>query len=328
MEKEIKRTVDLCLPSGRLNPTAVGWSRTPLHRISLGGWGRNKRFEYWCVTSPGAVVAVAASDTDYRSGCASFFLDRETLRSVSLADVRWLSGVPSLAATWGTTTIRNSGKNLRVEMVPTDEGMSLRADSARLQVDLDVRIPESHESMSVVVPWSRRVFQYTRKHNCLPARGRVVADGVEYTLDAGESYATLDHGRGRWPYSTLWNWASASGNSNGHEIGLQFGGKWTVGTPSTENSIRVDGRVEKISEELEWTYDSNDFMAPWRIRGNRVDLTFHPEYERASKFDRWVVLSRENQVFGHFTGTVTAESGQSYGVDNLYGWAEEVHRRW
>ena len=31
-EREITEPIDLCLPSGRLDPAAIGWTRTPLHR--------------------------------------------------------------------------------------------------------------------------------------------------------------------------------------------------------------------------------------------------------------------------------------------------------
>ncbi|MEV5398578.1 hypothetical protein AB0N26_20700 [Streptomyces cellulosae] len=36
-EREITSPVDLCLPDGRLNPAAVGWTRRPLHRANLRG---------------------------------------------------------------------------------------------------------------------------------------------------------------------------------------------------------------------------------------------------------------------------------------------------
>ncbi|HHU08712.1 MAG TPA: DUF2804 domain-containing protein, partial [Intrasporangiaceae bacterium] len=60
-EREITETVSLTRPDGRLNPAAVGWTRTPLHDTSgIGrgrvGWGRNKRWEYWAVCSPEWVV--------------------------------------------------------------------------------------------------------------------------------------------------------------------------------------------------------------------------------------------------------------------------------
>ena len=44
---EISTPVDLCTVRGRLNRAAVGWTRRPLHRPNLRGWGRTKRWEYW-----------------------------------------------------------------------------------------------------------------------------------------------------------------------------------------------------------------------------------------------------------------------------------------
>nr|BFE82799.1 hypothetical protein GCM10020093_054000 [Planobispora longispora] len=52
-EREIVVPTDLCLPDGRLNPEAVGWTRRPLHRANLRGWGRAKRWEYWGIVTPG-----------------------------------------------------------------------------------------------------------------------------------------------------------------------------------------------------------------------------------------------------------------------------------
>lgn len=56
-EREITDPVPLTRPDGRLNPGAVGWTRTPLittDGIGRGraGKGRNKRWEYWAVTTP------------------------------------------------------------------------------------------------------------------------------------------------------------------------------------------------------------------------------------------------------------------------------------
>ena len=221
-----------------------------------------------------------------------------------------------------------TGDGCSASVAPTATGVRLQLAGPELSGVLDVRIPADHESMNVVVPWSRTRYQYTRKHNCLRASGTVQIRGRSYRFDEDSAYATLDHGRGRWPYSTVWNWASGSGQTDGHEIGIQLGGKWTEGTPSTEKAIRIDGRIEKISEELSWKYDPNDWLAPWHIGGQSVDLTFTPEYNRDSSHDRIVVRSIENQAFGTFAGTITALDGTVYQVRDVYGWAEEVHRRW
>lgn len=329
MEKEITSPVDMCRPDGRLNPAAVGWSRFPQHNTDLRGFaGRNKRFDYWCVASPEIVVAFSISDVDYRSGVNAFFLERSTKAAFSTGESRWFRSNPTMRVPWGSHPIEYHGEVLDVVLEPRASEIALTIRSERLTTDIVVNVPDDHESMGVLVPWSGRTFQYTRKNNCMAARGTVRADGIEYELDPRTTIATMDHGRGRWPYNTLWNWASASGDTDGHQIGLQFGGKWTRGTPSTENALRIDGRVEKISEELDWRYDIDDWMAPWRIKGSNVDLTFHPEYHRHSEIDRVVLLAREDQVFGSFTGEVVSRNGRTYQVDDLFGWAEEVHRRW
>ena len=76
--------------------------------------------------------------------------------------------------------------------------------------DVQITRPAGHESMAVVIPWSDKRFQYTEKDNTLPASGTVVVDGRDYPLPDGQTWAVLDHGRGKWPYDTTWNWASAS----------------------------------------------------------------------------------------------------------------------
>lgn len=329
MEKEITGPVDMCRSDGRLNPDAVGWARFPLHRANLHGFtGRNKRFDYWCVASPEMVVAFSISDIDYRSGVNAFFYDRTTKESLTCGQSRWFHPNPTSRAPWGSRTIVSSGNAMEAMIEPRENEVRLRIRSQRLTADIVVDVPEAHESMGVLVPWSSRTFQYTRKDNCQTAHGTVTADGTTYELAPENTIATLDHGRGRWPYNTLWNWASGSGQTDGHQLGLQFGGKWTVGTPSTENSLRIDGRVEKISEELEWSYDTDDWMAPWRITGSTVDLTFHPEFHRHSRLNKALLHIREDQMFGSFTGEVTSHSGKTYRVEDVFGWTEEVHRRW
>ncbi|WP_255510160.1 DUF2804 family protein [Micromonospora sp. AP08] len=77
-EREITEPVDLCGPDGRLNPAAVGWSRRPLHRANLRGWGRAKRWEYWGVVTPTHILGLVASSLDYAGVHSVYLLDRRT----------------------------------------------------------------------------------------------------------------------------------------------------------------------------------------------------------------------------------------------------------
>src|SRR5215831_9088349 len=80
---EVTEPVDLCLPDGRLNPAAVGWTRRPLHRANLRGWGRAKRWEYWGIVTPGHIIGLVASSLDYAGVHGLYVLDRGTGREVT-----------------------------------------------------------------------------------------------------------------------------------------------------------------------------------------------------------------------------------------------------
>lgn len=110
-------------------------------------------------------------------------------------------------------------------------------------------------------------------------------------------------------------------------IGIQVGGRWTDGTGATENSLLVDDRLTKIGQ-LSWTYDQDDWRAPWRVRGPGIDLTFTVEHVRHAATDLKVIRSRTWQCFGAWSGSVTDVDGHLYGVDDIFGWVEHVEQLW
>lgn len=82
-EREITSPVDLCLPDGRLDPAAVGWTRRPLHRANLRGWGRAKRWEYWGIVTPTHIVGLVASSLGYAGTHGVYVLERATGRELA-----------------------------------------------------------------------------------------------------------------------------------------------------------------------------------------------------------------------------------------------------
>ncbi|MBW8484606.1 DUF2804 domain-containing protein [Actinomadura parmotrematis] len=324
-EREITEGVDLCLPDGTLNPAAVGWSRTPLHRTALKGWGRGKRWEYWCLTTPTHLIAVTVSDIDYLALNTVYFLEYGGAELAATDLVPFGRGV-RLPDSLDGADIAVRGK-VGVDIVREPGGTRIRVKTADVRADLFAALPEGHETMSVVIPWSRKRFQYTSKHTARPASGTAVVRGRTYDFDGG--WGVLDHGRGRWPYDTLWNWGAASGVTGGRTVGLQFGGKWTAGTGMTENALCVDGRLTKIGEELDWEY--GDFAQPWRVRtpgSDRVDVVFTPFHERAERTNAGLIYNDTHQCFGHYAGTIRPGGQEPVEVDGLLGWAEQVRMRW
>ncbi len=339
-EPELTGPVDLCRPGGvLLNPAARGWSRRPLHRANLRGrWGRTKRWDYWAVLTDRWVVALVYADVDYLGLVEVSWIDLAGGRHGGRQAVVPLARGVGLPDVPGSAPLRYRGRHLSIDVGEEPAGTRLHAtwtepDHRIGRLDVLVDSPADHESLNVVIPWSDRLFQYTSKHQARPVSGTLDADGRHVALggDAGAAWGVLDVGRGRWPYRTRWNWAGGAGPSaQGPVVGLQMGGKWTVGTGFTENGVIVDGELVKIGEELEWEYDWGHPMRPWRVRGpaSGLDVVLDPVYDRHARTEALVLSTEVHQVFGRWNGTVPAPGGGSLTLDGVVGFAEESRSRW
>ncbi len=333
-ERELTEKVLLCASIGRLNPEAVGWSRHPLHSCNLQGrWPRKKRWNYWCVTNERFLFSATVSNIDYMGLAFVYFLDFESKFFHEMTVVTPFGTGCRLSDTvQGDVVYRH--KRLKVAFVEVGGAVSIKVSSPdfggrKLEADLLVSCPANHETLNVVIPWDERRFQFTSKQNTLPVTGKVTIGDAGY--DAAGGFACLDYGRGIWPFASFWNWAGASGVSDGHTIGLNFGAGWTDGTGLTENGICIDGRLSKLSEDLVFDYNNKDFMQPWSIRSgdsNRVNVRFEPFFERVASTDAKILRSEVHQLIGRFSGEVIDEEGKAYSFANIIGWAEEHFARW
>ena len=105
-EREITEPVSLTRPDGTLNPDAVGWTRRQLHDTSGIGRGRtgrlrNKRWEYWAITTPDVIAAVTVAMLDYATLSQVWVLDRRSLAEVDLSAVTPLSRGVTLPGSLG-----------------------------------------------------------------------------------------------------------------------------------------------------------------------------------------------------------------------------------
>jgi hypothetical protein len=271
---------------------------------------------------------VTVSALDYAALHSVYFLGPDGSEKV-ISKLVPLGSV-ALPNTCGGGRVSVRVKGLSIDLIPEPTGTRLIVDADSLTADVAIHRPDGHEALGVVVPWSETRFQYTVKENTLPARGRVVVDGRTHEF-GDDSWATLDHGRGRWPYRITWNWGSGSGVIDGRTVGVQVGGKWTDGTGSTENALCVDGRLHYVGEELMWDYDRSDWLVPWRVKtpsSDRVDLVFTPLHVRTDRMNLGILANDTHQAFGTWAGSMTDNHGQHVRVDGIRGWAEEVVNRW
>jgi hypothetical protein len=277
--------------------------------------------------TPSVFVGLTIISADYAGQQSVHVLDRRSGRLVLRSAIEPLARSFVLPERSGVGTARARAGGLALEFEATAAGTTLSAEAPG--ISLRAQVGPGGDSLGVVVPWSDTRFQYTLKDVGRPVRGTIALDGEEIAFDEADgSFAVLDHGRGRWPYSMTWNWAAGFGEVAGRRIGVQLGGRWTEGTGQTENGLFVDGRLHKVEQDLAWTYDSANWLAPWRIRGTRVDVTFAPAHVRADRTNLGVVASEVHQCFGVFTGWMLDDSDQRVSVDGVAGWAEEARNRW
>ncbi len=335
VEQELTEAVDLCLENGRLNQAAVGWSRHPVHRCNLRGrWLRKKQWNYWAITTETHLFSVTVSNLDY-SGVIFVYVadfDDKTVNEVTkIIPLGRGCGLPELV----DGDVHFAAGGWVIEMVHSNTGIALDVsiadfDGVPLTAHFDITIPAEHDTLNVVVPWNEKTFQFTSKQNTLPAEGVVHIGKATIPFGGEQSFACLDLGRGIWPRDCVWNWGSASGRQNGRIIGLNLGGQWTDGTGMTENGICVNGRLTKISEDLQWRYDKSNFMVPWLITApsGQIDLTFTPFLERIAASDLWLIQSEVHQMFGYYNGCIITEDGEEIEIRNLVGWAEDHVAKW
>lgn len=333
-EREVTEPVDLC--DGRhLASAARGWARRPLIRANLrGAWGRKKRWDYWCVITPEVIATVTYADIDYAGLASCWILDRQ--REVQAkADVLRPFGrgfsLPDQVCT-ASVSIDTDALSLSIDETADATRLSVSAPSSELgaiAIDVSVDKPIGHESLNVVIPWSDRKFQFTSKQNTRAASGTITAGDTAWAVGASEDFAAQDLGRGIWPYSNRWNWASASGRAtDGRLVGLQFGGKWTEGTGHTENALCIDGHLTKIHDEVEWDYSWDEPMQPWRIRSDRADVTLTPTFDRYDNTDLKLIKMEVHQCFGSWSGWVRGDDDTIVNLDGISGFAEEARNRW
>jgi hypothetical protein len=335
VEPEIIQPVDLCDAQGRLNPAAVGWSRSPLVRANLRGhWPRKKRWNFWNWISPRFVFQVTLADIDYAAFCQGTLIDFDSGRTFAATAIARPGSLALPEHVERTVAFR--GRSLQYTNVQ-DGGDRMKVDFAgtarsgeRMTADFSVHVPAGQESLNIVVPWSATRFQLNSKHNTLPCEGAVQVGDRRYVMDPRECHAVQDFGRGIWPYRSFWNWGVATGMQDGVRVGVNVGAKWTTGTGVNENGLLIDGRLHKIMEDLDWRYDPADWMRPWRVRAAQskmVDLTLEPIFAHRAAMSLGLLSTGGVCCFGRWHGSIRFADTEVR-IRDVIGWAEEFAHRW
>lgn len=335
-EKEILENVDLCDGKGLLNKNSIGWARNPIINCNVTGHKfRKKKWNYWLILNEDCLFSATISNADYLGLVFIYFYNYKTGEFVE----------KTVSCPLGKGCILMNGVNDSLEYISGKMRVSFKGEGedtkiyvecsefgkGEILVELMVKKPENHETINVVIPWSRNKFQFTSKQNCLQAEGKIVYNGETFELHKDNSFASLDFGRGVWPYSTMWNWATCSGSFNNRVIGFNLGGTWTDGTGMTENGFVIDGKINKLGENVIFEYNKDNMMEPWHIKSkdtDRVDIKFQPIYKRLAETNAYILKSKVYQILGDFSGDLITDSGEKIHFEKLKGSAEEHYARW
>lgn len=334
-EKELFNPVSLCDSNGELNADAIGWSRHPLHKCNLKGrWLRKKKWNYWCIISDKYLFSITMSNVDYAGLAFAYFYNFTTKEFIEKTIM-----VPFGIGCYMPDNVRENivfkNKNINLSFIEEKNMTKIHVDipsfgNREMCADISIIHPEKHETMNAVIPWNKKTFQYTSKQNCLPSYGIVTIGDEKCLFEEKKTYAVLDFGRGIWPRSTFWNWATCSADVDGKTIGFNLGGIWTEGTGMTENAFLYDNRIVKLSEDVQFDYDKSNLMKKWDIKtkvSDRINIIFEPEYERIAVSSMLFVKSDVHQMIGRFSGEIKTDDG-IVKIEKAPGCAEEHTALW
>lgn len=335
-EREITEPVLLCDKKGLLNPEAIGFARRPYIESNLTGhFMRKKKWNHWSVFGEDLLFSATISHLDYAAVCSVYILDYETQRfyekQISIPVARKVKMSDEVLG-----NVKFIDERISVQLVHIQGETHLSVtiqdfDNEVLHADLHITHPEEDDSLNVVIPRKRDLFQFTAKHHILPTQGFVKIGERRYDFNPDYSFAVLSYARGIWRREADWNWALASQRVGGKRIGLNFGGKWTDGTGMTENAIFSDGVMTKVHEDVIFMYDADTLMTPWKIHtkfSDQVNMTFTPFFERSSVSNMQFMKSKVDQVTGYFNGVVKLQDGTVLRIRQMLGCIENRRVRW
>lgn len=198
---------NLCDSHGRLDPRAVGWSARPRVLCHIPGhFGRRKRWNHWCIVSPGWMLSLTIADLDYLTYGAAYFLDLDSGQAVAHTQIRFFGlGCQLPDEPQASHAFEHPRLQLRFDEQPGRlrvTGQAPDLGGLPLELALEVRRPSHLESVNLVVPMGEHTFHACSRQLGLPISGCLQLGRRRYDCQAGQSFAALDFGRGVWPLHT------------------------------------------------------------------------------------------------------------------------------
>ena len=322
----------LCDAQGRLNPQAVGWSPRPQLDCTIAGhYGRRKRWNHWCITTPQWMLSLTQADLDYIRYGAAYFLDLESGQAVAHNQL----SLPRRGCRLPDQALHSHAFNhprLQLRCAEHSGRARLTLEVADiggqpLHVALDVQRPAHLDSVNLVAPLGKRGFHATCRQLGLPVNGSVQLGERRYHCPPGQSFAAMDLGRGVWPLRSHWTRAAFAAPGG---IAGNFGAGWTDHSGLSENALWFGGELLHLDCAVHIEQARQDPPQSWRLSTNdgRVELRFSPRNLHQACPRLGPFYADTQQWFGHFSGVLRGPSGARVPVDCALGWLGATRARW
>ena len=288
---------------------------------------RIKRWEYLGICNNDIIFGIAVVRLGYMCNLFAYLFDRRSAR-ISEYDILTPGGGAAIfegTSLTGRITFE-SGKTA-VRMTSDPETITVEGSiKGELSVSLSFR--KYGEPLVCLTRVGLKGFNYTHKEAGITVRGTIRHKGVSWDIQEEQSFGVRDYTLGYLARQTFWNWASGGGmDKEGNRIGFNLV-QGVNETGFTENAFWVNGRVVK-TDVVDFRYDDLDLLKPWHIESNdcRVRLQFLPAGKRSANIHAGLIVSKFNQPFGRFEGTLR-DGDQVCELQNVSGFTEEHYAKW
>lgn len=324
---------------------------------------RIKEWDYYLIACDDFALALTIADNSYMGLDSISLLDFRIPWEHTSSPMQLLTlGKKKLPPTSKLGDVSSSGKGYELSFENDGKSRTLSfrmdkfADGKPISGTVTLEAPDD-ETMVIATPFAEKdtAFYYNQKINCMPAHGKVLFGDTVYEFPEGNSFGTLDWGRGVWTYKNTWYWGSASGTADGVRFGWNIGYGFGDTSAASENMLFYDGKAHKLSQVKfnipmkNRTYTTHggccggtsgrtvdtadlteDYISPWKFTSDdgRFEMDFVPIIDRASCTDLKLLCSDQHQVFGKFTGHAILDDGKVIEVKDFLGFAEKVFNKW
>jgi len=301
-------------------------------RVHAAPW-RLKEWDFYQIADDRLCLQLVIGHVSYAGNCNIALFDHASgerifERGVTIPLPFRSMHMPESAHADSVLTFSHGGAELAFETKENVRHLTARCEGFRADVRLMPAVPQS---ITVCTPFSRKhEFYYNEKINLLRADVSVSLDGVNYAFDPDRTFSLLDWGRGVWPFSHEWYWSSASTLLDGKPFGFNLGCGFGDGDRArgTENVVYHAGKAIKLGRVA--ISHEPDVMHPWRFEeeNGRFSAVLTPRYDRDTITKLLFVNNRCHQMFGTFSGSFLADSGERVAFSGVTGFAEHAVNHW